>query len=71
MSDEPLNPSTVRPRRVLLKLSGESFSRSGERGINMEEVLAATKKVDVLLAKHGLTMADVAAETGEADGPSE
>ena len=38
---------------------------------NMEEVLAATKKVDVLLAKHGLTMADVAAETGEADGPSE
>ena len=38
---------------------------------NMEEVLAATKKVNVLLVKHGLTMADVEAETGEADGPSE
>ena len=26
-------------RRVLLKLSGESFARQGERGISMEEVL--------------------------------
>ena len=26
-------------RRVLLKLSGESFSHAGERGIAMEEVL--------------------------------
>ena len=26
-------------RRVLLKLSGESFARVGERGISMEEVV--------------------------------
>ena len=26
-------------RRVLLKLSGESFARPGERGISMDEVL--------------------------------
>ena len=28
-----------RPRRVVLKLSGESFSRAGERGISMSEVV--------------------------------
>jgi hypothetical protein len=31
---------TVAPyRRVLLKLSGESFARAGERGISMDEVV--------------------------------
>ena len=44
MSDEPTKPLTARPRRVLLKLSGEGFSRAGERGINMEEVLAIAKQ---------------------------
>ncbi|MCH8922715.1 MAG: UMP kinase [Planctomycetes bacterium] len=44
MIDEPPNSQTARPRRVLLKLSGESFSRSGERGINMEEVLAIAEQ---------------------------
>lgn len=33
MTDEP-----DKPRRVILKLSGESFAREGERGISMEEV---------------------------------
>lgn len=32
-------------RRVLLKLSGESFSRAGERGIGMEEVLHIARQV--------------------------
>jgi uridylate kinase len=45
MTDDPLNPQTARPRRVLLKLSGESFSRAGERGINMEEVLAIARQI--------------------------
>ena len=30
---------TPRYKRVILKLSGESFSRGGERGISMEEVV--------------------------------
>ena len=32
-------------RRVLLKLSGESFSHAGERGISMDEVLNIAKQV--------------------------
>ena len=36
-------------RRVLLKLSGESFSHAGERGIAMEEVLQQEMMVDVYL----------------------
>ncbi|HWB08453.1 MAG TPA: UMP kinase [Pirellulales bacterium] len=31
--------SPARPRRVVLKLSGESFARAGERGISMPEVV--------------------------------
>lgn len=33
-------------RRVILKLSGESFARSGERGISMDEVSHIAKEVD-------------------------
>ena len=32
-------------KRVILKLSGESFSRSGERGISMEEVVHIARQV--------------------------
>jgi uridylate kinase len=32
-------------RRVILKLSGESFSRAGERGISMEEVVHISKQI--------------------------
>lgn len=32
-------------RRVVLKLSGESFTRTGERGISMEEVLHIAKQI--------------------------
>jgi len=45
MSDET---TTARPsafQRVVLKLSGESFSRAGERGINMTEVVGIAKQV--------------------------
>lgn len=38
--------SAVRPyKRVVLKLSGESFSRAGERGIGMEEVALISRQV--------------------------
>jgi uridylate kinase len=37
---------TVQPfRRVLLKLSGESFAHAGERGISMEEVVLIARQV--------------------------
>ena len=39
---EPFN--TDRPRRVILKLSGESFAREGERGISMDEVSLIAKQ---------------------------
>jgi len=32
-------------RRVILKLSGESLSRSGERGISMDEVIAISRQI--------------------------
>ena len=32
-------------KRILLKLSGESFSPSGERGISMEEVVHISKEI--------------------------
>lgn len=43
MTEEP------KYRRVILKLSGESLCRSGERGINMDEVLAISKQVQQAL----------------------
>jgi uridylate kinase len=43
MSESTGEPT--RYKRVILKLSGESFSRSGERGISMEEVLHIARQV--------------------------
>ena len=45
-------------RRVLLKLSGESFARQGERGISMEEVLHIAKQT-VRAAARGVQLAVV------------
>ena len=41
----PHNDIQPRYRRVVLKLSGESFCRAGERGIGMEEVLHIARQV--------------------------
>lgn len=38
-------PQSSRFGRILLKLSGESFSRAGERGIGMEEVLQIARQI--------------------------
>ena len=38
-------------RRVLLKLSGESFARTGERGISMDEVLHIARQTVQAAAK--------------------
>jgi uridylate kinase len=57
MSDGAVD-SQARYRRVLLKLSGESFTRPGERGISMSEVsLIATQTVQA--ARHGVQIAIV------------
>jgi uridylate kinase len=40
-----MTESKVAYRRILLKLSGESFSRGGERGIGMNEVLLIAQQV--------------------------
>jgi uridylate kinase len=43
---EQLTPTTVQPfRRVVLKLSGDSFTRPGERGISMEEVVHIAREI--------------------------
>lgn len=36
---------TGAPRRVILKLSGESFAHAGERGINMDEVSSIAEQI--------------------------
>jgi uridylate kinase len=38
-------PESTRYRRVVLKLSGESFAHAGERGISMQEVVAIAQQV--------------------------
>lgn len=44
MSEQP--SPTVQPfRRVVLKLSGDSFTRPGERGISMEEVVHIAREI--------------------------
>lgn len=45
MSESAVGESKPRYARVLLKLSGESFTRSGERGIVMNEVLQIAQQV--------------------------
>ena len=37
--------STAKYKRIVLKLSGESFSPSGERGISMEEVVHISRQI--------------------------
>ncbi|MGD9647877.1 MAG: UMP kinase [Pirellulales bacterium] len=39
MNANPRDKSAARPRRVVLKVSGQSFCRAGERGISMDEVV--------------------------------
>jgi len=45
-------------RRVLLKLSGESFARAGERGISMDEVVHIASQT-VRAASRGVQVAVV------------
>jgi uridylate kinase len=45
MADRIAPDETIRYRRVVLKLSGESFAHAGERGISMEEVVAIAQQV--------------------------
>jgi uridylate kinase len=55
------SPVTMTPtpyKRVLLKLSGESFARAGERGISMEEVVHIAEQT-VRVASRGVQVAVV------------
>ncbi|RCS50673.1 UMP kinase [Bremerella cremea] len=42
---ETTENSTPKYKRIILKLSGESFSRAGERGIAMDEVVSISKQI--------------------------
>src|SRR5262245_6029730 len=53
-ADEPSSKS----RRVVLKLSGESFCRAGERGISMAEVLHVARQT-IQASKRGVQIAIV------------
>ncbi|WDI40119.1 UMP kinase [Bremerella sp. P1] len=44
MSETPEN-NTTKYKRIILKLSGESFSRAGERGIAMDEVVSISQQI--------------------------
>ncbi len=58
MSEQSLASTTPRYERVVLKISGEGFVRSGERGIDMHEVVHIAKQV-YGAAQHGVQMAVV------------
>src|SRR5436190_19194166 len=45
MADRVKSDDSVQYRRVVLKLSGESFAHTGERGISMDEVVAIAQQV--------------------------
>lgn len=45
MPEQPATPAFQPFRRVVLKLSGESFTRAGERGISMEEVVHIAREI--------------------------
>lgn len=45
MADKATNDSAPLYQRIVLKLSGESFNHSGERGISMEEVLGMAEQI--------------------------
>ena len=47
MAAQDARSSELQYRRVILKLSGESFSHAGERGISMDEVLRIAKQVQL------------------------
>jgi uridylate kinase len=51
-------PPRAKYNRVVLKLSGESFSRAGERGIVMDEVIEISRQIH-LAHNHGCQMAIV------------
>ena len=57
MSDNPTTPAP-RYRRVVLKLSGESFCHAGERGISMDEVVHIARQT-VQAAARGVQIAIV------------
>ena len=56
--DSELNPKNIPYRRVILKLSGESFAPPGQRGISMEEVVHISKQT-VQAAASGVQIAIV------------
>ena len=45
MADKPANDAAPVYRRIVLKLSGESFNHAGERGISMEEVVGIAEQI--------------------------
>ena len=45
MADKATNDLAPLYRRIVLKLSGESFNHGGERGISMEEVLGMAEQI--------------------------
>jgi uridylate kinase len=45
MPEQPPSPVSQPFRRVVLKLSGDSFTRPGERGISMEEVVHIAREI--------------------------
>lgn len=50
--------SLAKPRRIILKLSGESFCRAGERGISMSEVLHVARQT-IRASQRGVQIAVV------------
>ena len=58
MADPGALPASGPYRRVVLKLSGESFAHAGERGISMDEVVAIGGQV-CKAAKSGVQIAIV------------
>ena len=58
MTDPKNNSAPARYRRVVLKLSGESFAHAGERGISMDEVVHIARQTS-RAAQHGVQIAIV------------
>lgn len=58
MSEETASNRMPPFKRIVLKLSGESFTRAGERGINMDEVAGIAKQV-MTASKSGCQIAIV------------
>ena len=45
MTNQAVETSGTKYRRAILKLSGESFTHGGERGICMEEVVHIAREI--------------------------